>query len=85
MRPAEARLQRVDHDQQLHQVVVDGLAGGLDHEHVAAADGLIQGDENLAVGKGADLRLTQLGAHQLADLLRQLLLELPLKILMSLP
>ena len=42
----------VDHDEQLHQVVVDGLAGGLHHEHVAAADGFVDGDGDLTVCKG---------------------------------
>ena len=42
---------RVDHDQQLHQAVVHGLAGGLDNKHVFAADGLIYGDGALAVRK----------------------------------
>ena len=63
--------QRVDHHQQLHQVVIDGLAGGLDYEHVAAADGLVQGDGDLAVSEALDLGFTQLGAHHLADLSRQ--------------
>ena len=63
--------QRVDHHQQLHQVVIDRLAGGLDYEHVAAADGLVQGDGDLAVSEALDLRFTQLGAHHLADLSRQ--------------
>ena len=36
-------LQRVDHDEQLHEIVVHRGAGGLDHEHVAAADRLVQG------------------------------------------
>ena len=61
----------VDHDQQLHQAVVDGLAGGVDEEHVAAADGLIQRDRGLAVGETLDLGLTQLGTDDLADLLCQ--------------
>ena len=61
----------VDHDEQLHQAVVDRLAGGIDEEHVAAADGLIQGNAGLAVSEALDLRLAQLGADDLADLLRQ--------------
>ena len=61
----------VDHDEQLHQAVVDGLAGGLDEEHVAAADGLVQGDEGLTVSEAFDLCLAQLGADELADLLCQ--------------
>ncbi len=31
---------RVNHHQQLHKVVIDGRAGGLDQEHITAADGL---------------------------------------------
>ena len=61
----------IDHDQQLHETVVHGLAGGVDEEHIAAAHGLIQGDTGLAVGKMLDLRLTQLGADELADVLCQ--------------
>ena len=61
----------VDHNEQLHQTVVDGLAGGVDEEHVAAADGLIQGYGGLAVGEALDLRLAQLDADELADLLGQ--------------
>ena len=61
----------VDHHQQLHQPVVDGLAGGVDEEHVAAADALIQGYGGLAVGEGLHLCLAQLDADNLADLLCQ--------------
>ena len=65
-------LERIDHDEQLHQIVVDGRAGGLDHEHIAAADGLIQGRKNLSIRESANLGLTQLGAHEPADLFCQL-------------
>ena len=61
----------VDHDQQLHEAVIDGLAGGVDEKHVAAADGFVQGDGHLAVGEGLYLGLAQLGADDLADLLCQ--------------
>ena len=57
----------VDHDQKLHQTVVDGLAGGLNEEHVAAAHGLVQGDGGLAVCEALDLALAELGADDLAD------------------
>ena len=57
----------VYHDQQLHEVVVDGLAGGLDEEHVAAAHGLIQRDGGFAVREALDLALAELGADDLAD------------------
>ena len=58
---------RIDHDEQLHEAVVDGLAGGLDEEHVAAAHGLIQRDGGLAVREALDLALAELGADDLAD------------------
>ncbi len=60
---------RVDHDEQLHKVVVDGLAGGLDDEHVASAHRLVDADGNLAVCKLVDRavahRQPQLAAHAL--------------------
>ena len=61
----------IDHDQQLHQAVVDGFAGGLHQKNIAAADGLVQGNRALAVGEALDLRLAELGADDLADLDRQ--------------
>ena len=70
--PARAGpLQGVDHDQQLHQVVVHRGAGGLHHEHVGAADRLIDGDKVLAVGEGAGLGIAQGDAELLADALGQ--------------
>ena len=44
-------LEGVEHDQQLHQVVVDRRAGGLDDEDVGAADVLVDLEEDLAVGE----------------------------------
>ena len=41
----------VDHDQQLHQVVVDMVAGGLNDENILAANRLGHGDGALAVCK----------------------------------
>jgi hypothetical protein len=35
--PAGAPLQRVHHDQQFNQVLVDRMAGGLDQENIHAA------------------------------------------------
>ncbi len=52
-------------------MVIDGLAGGLHHKHIAAAHRLVDGDRRLAVSKALNLRLTQLCPHQLADLLGQ--------------
>ena len=49
--------QRVDADQQLHQIVVGRIGGRLDDEHVLAADILVDLDENLLVGEAAHARL----------------------------
>ena len=49
--------QRVDADQQLHEVVVRRIARRLDDEHVLAAHVLVDLDENLFVGEAADARL----------------------------
>ena len=67
IRSALARLQAVDHDQQLHQVVVDRRAGRLDEEHVAAADVFVDLAGDLAVGKVADRDLAQRQAQVVAD------------------
>ena len=64
-------LERVDHDQQLHQVLVHRIAGGLHHEYIRAADILEQLEVNFAVGKALHLGLAQRDADVLADLLRQ--------------
>ena len=42
----------IDHDQQLHQIVIDGLAGGLDQKNVSATDGFFQRNGSFAVSKG---------------------------------
>jgi hypothetical protein len=65
--PGGSPLERVDHDEQLHQVVVYRGAGGLDHKYVGAADRLKNGHEVLAVGKGAGLGVAQGDAQLLAD------------------
>jgi len=49
----------IDHDQQFHQVIIDGFAGGLDQENIAATDGLFQRNGGLAVGEGLDSALAQ--------------------------
>ena len=63
----------IDHDQQLHQVVIDGLAGGLNQENVGAADGLLQGNGSFAVGKSLHNTLAHGQAQLLADGLSKLL------------
>ena len=57
MRRPRRALQRIDHDQQFHQVLVGRGAGGLDDEDVAGADVLLDLDVDLAVGETADLAL----------------------------
>ncbi len=52
-------LERVDADQQFHQIVVGRIAGRLDDEHVFAAHVLVDLDEDLLVGKAAHLRIHQ--------------------------
>ena len=61
----------VDGHQQFHQVVVDRLTGGLDDEHIAAADGLVEGDGDFAIGKGRDGAFAQGHAQSAADALRK--------------
>ena len=71
MRRAEARLKRVDHHQQLHQVLVDGRAGGLDDEDVLAADVLVDLHVHLAVREARDVGVAQAHVQVLGDLLGQ--------------
>src|SRR5699024_11137427 len=52
----------VDHDQKFHQVVVDGLAGGLDYENIRASDGFPETEGYLAVGKGGNRAVAELAA-----------------------
>ncbi|OIQ70042.1 hypothetical protein GALL_483520 [mine drainage metagenome] len=42
-------LERIDHDEQFHQVVVGRRAGGLDDEHLAGAHVLLDFDRDFAV------------------------------------
>ena len=59
--------QCVDEDQQLHEAVVDGLTGGLDYEYIAATDGFVDGNGNLAVRKGLNLAVAHGEAKTLAN------------------
>ena len=71
MRRAAGAAQRVDHDQQFHQIVVGGKAGRLDDEHVLAADILLDLDEHFHVGEAAHHGLDQRQLQILADGLGQ--------------
>lgn len=65
-------LESVDHNKQLHQVIIDGTAGGLDNEYIGAADGFFDGNGDLAIGKRTDGAASQRQAHSGGDVLRQL-------------
>ena len=51
--PRRAALQRVEGDEQLHQVVVGRIGGRLDHENVLAAHVLVDLDKHLHIRKPA--------------------------------
>ncbi len=60
-------LRRLHHEEQLHDVLVDGLATGLDDEDVGAADRLVVAAVGLAVCEVAQLDLAELDAELLGD------------------
>ena len=64
-------LQRVDHDQQLHQVLIHRITGGLHHKYIHAAHVLEQLKVDLAVGKALQLGLAHLDPNVQADLFSQ--------------
>ena len=66
-------LHGVDHDEQFHQVVVDGRAGRLNDETVGTADGVVDGNRNLPVAERADFAF----AHRKPEALRNLLGRFP--------
>jgi hypothetical protein len=61
----------VDHDEELHEVLVGRRAGGLHQEHVAASHALLQLHVDLAVGEPLDLDLAELHPQVARHLLRQ--------------
>ena len=63
--------QRVDEDQQLHQVIVDRRRRGLDQEDILAAHALVQAHKGVAVGELKDVGAAQRHAQIVGDLLRQ--------------
>jgi hypothetical protein len=60
-------LERIDHNEQFHQVLVHRIAGGLHHKNIYAAHVLEQLKVDLAVGKTLQLGLADLDADVLAD------------------
>jgi hypothetical protein len=61
----------IDHDEQLHQILVCGRAGRLNDKNVSSPDVFVNFDPGFAVGERTDNRLTQGHANGLADLLGQ--------------
>ena len=62
-------LQRIDHDELFHDVVVDGLAVTLDNEAVGAAHAVVESHVDLTVGEGGELDVAQLGVEDLGHVL----------------
>ena len=71
MRRALARAQRVDADQQFHEVVVGRVGGGLDEENILAAHVLLNLDEDLVILKTLELGLRQGRVEMIGDGFRQ--------------
>ena len=65
--PRRRPLQRVDHQQQLHQMLVHRTARRLNHEDIAAAHVLLNLNVTLAVAKPNHLRLPALHPEKVAD------------------
>ena len=63
--------QRVDADQQLHQIVIGRIAGRLEHEHVLAADIFVDFDKHFLIGKAAHARVCHLDLKIIGDRLCQ--------------
>src|SRR5208337_1389489 len=70
--PGRSPFHRVDHDQQLHQVVVGGGTGGLDDEDVMAPDILADLYANLSVTEGGDQGFPQAYREMFANIAGQL-------------
>ena len=64
-------LERVHHDQEFHQVLVDGRRRGLDHESVRAADVVPDLEADLSVAKTVQRRLREGNAEVPRDRGRQ--------------
>ena len=64
--------ERVHHDHQLHQVLIDRRAGRLHDEDVGAADVLVDLKRDFGVGKPAQAGLTEFHPEELGNLSREL-------------
>ncbi len=69
--PRRAALQRVERDQQLHQMIVRRIGCGLDDKNILAADVLVDLDKHLHIGKpphaGPGKRLSEIGGDRLGE------------------
>ena len=63
--------QRVEDDEQLHQVLVHRWAGGLDHEYVVTAHRVFDLDVDLAIREAAQAGVGERHVELLGDELRQ--------------
>ena len=61
----------VDHDQHLHDVIVDRFGGWLNDEYVAGADVFEDFYEGVVVGEFEDVGVTDVDAEVVADFLGQ--------------
>ena len=62
-------LESIDHNEQLHQVIVDRAAGGLDYKYIGTAYRLVDGNRDLTIREGLDFRVAQRQAQMPCDLL----------------
>ncbi len=76
-------LECVDPEQELDEIVVDGIIGALDDENVAAAHVFEHANEHVALAEDVRFRLSDVDAEVTADRLAQLRPALPAKILSS--
>ena len=64
-------LEALDHDQELHEVVIDRAAGRLDEEYIASADVFFDAAETFTVGETLHRDLPRGNAQVVADFLVQ--------------
>ena len=64
-------LERIEHDQELHQVVIHRWRGRLDDEDIRAAHVLVDLHVILAIGKAVERDASRLDPDERADFLRE--------------